>query len=463
MRKSLILFMAIFIFVPSCLFAQGNVKCSLYVDPQYQWLDGDNPLLFVNTPLVMEIKFENGSSPILGYSFNFKISGKGGLSEVIWLDANDHPLPPAYEPSIVPAEQAESWMTHEIYTFGWDGLLPDTFAVSALDFNPLMPPGMELTTLYELHLMLFDSAFIAYDRQICFDGITWNGDYDWLFPAPVVFAGPACWDTKICPCAPAVFTEPFDTLVYQGAPFDEVYAYSQDDGFPPSFSLVDKGTVTNNWPIGNNTGELRWQYDPVLPITDWPNNENQVLIDPCGIWGCGIEQHIVLIFPSEPPIIDNACGVEIFTESESEYNFTLKATDPENEGILNWYLSADPEPEGTYSVTPDGLFTFTAAPSDIGNSYDFAVTSKDNGGNTSDCTMTVNVVNNPTCGDLNYDGHLNILDIIMFIDGMFKNGPPPSSDWIADVDGDGTVNILDAIYYIEFKFKEGPAPICPGM
>lgn len=75
--------------------------------------------------------------------------------------------------------------------------------------------------------------------------------------------------------------------------------------------------------------------------------------------------------------------------------------------------------------------------------------------------MTVHVVDNPTCGDINYDGSLDILDILLLIDAKFKNGPPPSSNWIADINADGTVNLLDIIYYIDYKFKDGPAPQCP--
>lgn len=383
MKRVLILLTAVVLVTPSILLAQGNVKCSLYVDPGYMWDNYGTPTLLINTPLVFNIMFENTTdTPVDGFSFNFVIRGNGELSRVIWVNANDNPLPPAYEPSIVQPDWSGDWVIHEINTFGWDGMLPDTFSVLAASTSEIdipMPPGMEMTTFYELHMALFDTTSAYHKEQICFERTSHYGDYDWLFPVPVVFAGPECWDAAMCSCALVEFTEPFDTLIYDGQPFDRAYEYRQEDGFPPSLLFVDKGTVSNNWPTGDHTGEIQWHYDPVLPVCGWPDNENEVIIHPCGISGCGLDQHIVLIFPSEPPAIKKACGADIFVESETEYNYPMKAIDPEGEGILNWYLSADPEPEGTCQITPDGLFTFVPSVNDNGSLFDITVTAKDCG------------------------------------------------------------------------------------
>ncbi len=66
-----------------------------------------------------------------------------------------------------------------------------------------------------------------------------------------------------------------------------------------------------------------------------------------------------------------------------------------------------------------------------------------------------------TCGDVNDDGAIDILDMIYLIDYKFKDGPEPVSMNEADVNSDGLVNVLDIVYMIDFKFKGGPAPNCP--
>jgi len=66
-----------------------------------------------------------------------------------------------------------------------------------------------------------------------------------------------------------------------------------------------------------------------------------------------------------------------------------------------------------------------------------------------------------TCGDVNDDGSIDILDILDLIDFKFKDGPAPVSMNAADVNADGEVNLLDIIYMIDYKFKDGPAPNCP--
>ncbi len=65
-----------------------------------------------------------------------------------------------------------------------------------------------------------------------------------------------------------------------------------------------------------------------------------------------------------------------------------------------------------------------------------------------------------TCGDVNDDGEINILDMIYMIDAKFKCGPYPRVYEAGDADGNGTFNVLDIIWMIAFKFNSGPAPIC---
>ncbi len=74
--------------------------------------------------------------------------------------------------------------------------------------------------------------------------------------------------------------------------------------------------------------------------------------------------------------------------------------------------------------------------------------------------MTVIDVNPYTCGDIDGDGLVNVLDIIRYIEYKFKDGSEPVSMWAADVNGDGVSDILDITYLIDYKFKQGPEPAC---
>lgn len=62
------------------------------------------------------------------------------------------------------------------------------------------------------------------------------------------------------------------------------------------------------------------------------------------------------------------------------------------------------------------------------------------------------------CADVNYDGAINMGDVIFMIDGVFKCGPAPQPLCIGDANGDGGYNIGDAIYMISYIFRGGPPP-----
>ncbi|MCX6829117.1 MAG: M28 family peptidase [candidate division Zixibacteria bacterium] len=66
-----------------------------------------------------------------------------------------------------------------------------------------------------------------------------------------------------------------------------------------------------------------------------------------------------------------------------------------------------------------------------------------------------------TCGDLNDDGLINILDITALINFLYRGGTPPDPTTSADVNGDGIVNIKDITHLINFLYKGGSAPACP--
>lgn len=66
-----------------------------------------------------------------------------------------------------------------------------------------------------------------------------------------------------------------------------------------------------------------------------------------------------------------------------------------------------------------------------------------------------------TCGNVNNDHYVNILDILDLVDYKFRNGPIPDNAAAADTDGSGQINVLDIIDIIDYKFRGGSEPSCP--
>ncbi|MEZ5357585.1 MAG: tandem-95 repeat protein [Candidatus Zixiibacteriota bacterium] len=66
-------------------------------------------------------------------------------------------------------------------------------------------------------------------------------------------------------------------------------------------------------------------------------------------------------------------------------------------------------------------------------------------------------------GDANSDGSVNIGDVTMIIDYVFRDGNPPEVMEAADVNNDGEdgprVNIGDALYLVNYIFRAGPPPV----
>ena len=62
-------------------------------------------------------------------------------------------------------------------------------------------------------------------------------------------------------------------------------------------------------------------------------------------------------------------------------------------------------------------------------------------------------------GDANGDGLNSLVDIIYFVNYLFKNGSEPVDKQMMDVNLDCTLNISDLIFLVNFVFKAGPKPL----
>ena len=65
-------------------------------------------------------------------------------------------------------------------------------------------------------------------------------------------------------------------------------------------------------------------------------------------------------------------------------------------------------------------------------------------------------------GDANFDGLVNITDMVYMIQYIFNSGPQPQPVISSgDFDGDCLISITDAVYGINYVFEGGSAPV-PG-
>jgi C1A family cysteine protease len=67
-----------------------------------------------------------------------------------------------------------------------------------------------------------------------------------------------------------------------------------------------------------------------------------------------------------------------------------------------------------------------------------------------------------TSGDANNDGNIDVQDVVLLLNYLYRNGPPPDCTPItmcADINGDGAVEVGDLVYLINYLFKNGPAPL----
>lgn len=61
-------------------------------------------------------------------------------------------------------------------------------------------------------------------------------------------------------------------------------------------------------------------------------------------------------------------------------------------------------------------------------------------------------------GDFDGDGRVGILDVVMLISWVFRDGPPPTDRRAADVNGDCVVNLVDVVIMVNYLYRGGAPP-----
>lgn len=65
-----------------------------------------------------------------------------------------------------------------------------------------------------------------------------------------------------------------------------------------------------------------------------------------------------------------------------------------------------------------------------------------------------------TTGDLNWDGSVDVGDVVFCIDYLYRSGSAPEPLAAGDCNCDGVIDIGDAVHLINHLFKNGPSPDC---
>jgi len=131
------------------------------------------------------------------------------------------------------------------------------------------------------------------------------------------------------------------------------------------------------------------------------------------------------------------------------------STLPAGSDTVSWWAIADTalnepipsEPESVDSCQVSGLSADSA--------YYFVIRACDNLANWSGFS---NIGYTGLVGDINFDSEVDMDDILIVLEYLFKSGTQLTLLAVADVNGDCLANIVDVVYLINYVFKGGVSP-----
>ncbi|MCK4372021.1 MAG: hypothetical protein KAW61_02690, partial [candidate division Zixibacteria bacterium] len=127
-------------------------------------------------------------------------------------------------------------------------------------------------------------------------------------------------------------------------------------------------------------------------------------------------------------------------------------------GTINWSdLNSDLDGSGL-TLSSDGILSGTP-PAEV--TVSFIAKAQDGCGAAGEQPLTVEISPAYTCGDFDNDGTIgDITDLVLLVDFMFNDGPPPVFMQSADFDGDDEITIADLVFLVDYMFNNGPPPEC---
>ncbi|UCD16678.1 MAG: hypothetical protein JSV44_09475, partial [Candidatus Zixiibacteriota bacterium] len=115
--------------------------------------------------------------------------------------------------------------------------------------------------------------------------------------------------------------------------------------------------------------------------------------------------------------------------------------------------------EGTGLIlTSGGLLTGIP---DIADTVGFTARAADIPGSADEKLFELPIVMPYTCGDVNNDDEINLLDILYLIEAVYSGGEAPPYPNAADVNNSGDLNLLDILTLIDLLYGDGAVLDCP--
>jgi hypothetical protein len=152
----------------------------------------------------------------------------------------------------------------------------------------------------------------------------------------------------------------------------------------------------------------------------------------------------VLILPSPDslrPVVGETCSLHVY------------ATDPDGPSIT--LGAADAPWNSTFADSGGGGGSFTFAPDSTQADSVYRVSFTATDGFLADTQVVVMNVISFIPGDVNGDGSVNVGDVVVLVDYLYRNGPPPQPPEAGDTNCDGYVNVGDVVYLVDYLYRGG--------
>ncbi|MCP4634240.1 MAG: hypothetical protein GY855_15045, partial [candidate division Zixibacteria bacterium] len=171
----------------------------------------------------------------------------------------------------------------------------------------------------------------------------------------------------------------------------------------------------------------------------------------------------ILPAPDDPEIVVATATLPLFKFAVQvnkygiDYWFGVNNLNP---GCMDWefsylpsWLAVDIDPEASYPWNM--LFTPSGYGISRGIYYDDFIIESSTAINSPypvHCELSVFEF----YGDTNFDGVINILDLVYLLDYLYKDGPPPIPvPIVGDCDCDGDIDVVDLVAALDYVYKEG--------
>jgi len=258
---------------------------------------------------------------------------------------------------------------------------------------------------------------------------------------------------------------------YDGDPDVSVNQIGSDQ-LIPSMSPGEAQTVGVSYMVGTPLPRILFvRVDPDQSIEEYNEDNNEASFTLEGGEGCTasllIDPFFQYIYFAHAIIPMSA------TIYMGDFSYGLTANDVDPTSVLvngtiaptSWEIITDP------GIFDGDIFKFEIPIADFilgygwvwdSTSQEYTVTWQPVDGGGQGCSAAeVFVLFGHTSGDLNLDGVVDIADLLMLVDFMFRNGPAPEILEAADVNGDCAVDIGDLTYLVDYQFIGGDRPLAP--